>query len=495
MVGSVRVNVRGRDGSVTYTEAPHRAIDGHFEFGGTDVVAIIAMGSESDWRRDHAWAVQEREAILRFIGEELIRQQAPNSKAEIDLDRGHILLRGGVGGPPKAADSRTKAAAFFWRLNRLKALAAVVVMALAVGGGAIALLGREAFSVAQPLGSPLNDSLRYESGVATLITRTDPHPPRWSGRGGNDTVTLSLLLLPFDGDARLVRVAQGLAANNLSLARVLGSDRQTIWFEGAGLSGVRLADGRLITPEDLRRANPGLAPALFDDPRGMAVNRGRLHIIAPDRSAAFDVDPSTLVATPTAPRLSPPRLSPPSQDVFMATGFVTNAGGWLGLQTTEDLQDAFRPGRWVRPIQGAQAANTQRFLTRAVLEPSSDRARYRILSIETISDAPFLNAGFLRTDDGSEPLRLQDQPGALMIHTRPPVLTGTLLVSRVTEDGQVAWTADTGLDRFALRQILPGDGMSVFIGTRLAEPGRVSEPLAVFIKNDTGAVTLHSLWR
>jgi hypothetical protein len=81
-----------------------------------------------------------------------------------------------------------------------------------------------------------------------------------------------------------------------------------------------------------------------------------------------------------------------------------------------------------------------------------------------------------------------------MIHTRPPVLTGTLLDSRVTEDGQVAWTADTGLDRFALRQILPGDGMSVFIGTRLAEPGRVSEPLAVFIKNDTGAVTLHSLW-
>lgn len=495
MVGRVTINVRGRDGSVTYSEGPGRAIEGYFEYGGADVVGIITMGSESDWSRNHGWAMERRDAILRFIGEELIRQQAPNSTAEIDPERGAILLRGGVGGLPKAAENRTKAAAFFWRLNRLKALAAVVVMAVAVAVGAVAFFGREALSVAQPLGSPLNDSLRYEGGIATLITRTDPHPPRWSGRGGKDTVTLGLLLLSFDGKARQVRVAQGLAPNNLTLARIFGSDGQTIWFGAAGIYGVRLRDGQLITLADLRRANPGMAPDWLDDLRGIDVNEGRLHVIARDRGIAFDVDPATLVATPATPRLSPPRLSPPSQDVFMAAGFVTHSGGWLGLQTTEDRQGAFRPGRWVRPVEGATAGNTQSFLTRAVLEPSLDRTRYQIRSIDAISATAFLNAGFLRLNESAEPVRLQNPRGALMVHTRAPALTGTLLVSRVTEEGQVLWTADTELDRFALRQILPGEDVSMFIGTRLPQPGRVSEPLAAFVDHDTGKVALHSLWR
>jgi hypothetical protein len=75
------------------------------------------------------------------------------------------------------------------------------------------------------------------------------------------------------------------------------------------------------------------------------------------------------------------------------------------------------------------------------------------------------------------------------------VLSGVLLVTRVDEDGRVIWTADTGLDRFTLRQILAGDGVSAFIGARPPQPGKLSEPLLVFVAHDTGAVRVESLWR
>jgi hypothetical protein len=65
----------------------------------------------------------------------------------------------------------------------------------------------------------------------------------------------------------------------------------------------------------------------------------------------------------------------------------------------------------------------------------------------------------------------------------------------VDETGRVLWTTDTELDRYTLRQILAGDGVSAFVGARLPEPGRVSEPLVVLIANETGAITIHSLWR
>ncbi|MDX2236975.1 MAG: hypothetical protein NW203_05380 [Hyphomonadaceae bacterium] len=437
-----------------------------------------------------------RDDILRFIGDELVRQQAPQSAAEIDRVSGAIVLRGGVGGDPRKAADRAKAAAFVWRFSRLSALAAAAVLAVALAAGAVALVGREALTAAQPLGAPLNDSVRYDGGVATLIMRTDPQGPRWSGRGGGETVSVSLLLIPFEGAApRLTRLVQGVEANNLTLARVLGGDGATVWADAGGLFGVRLRDGALVTPDALQAANPGLEPGWWRDPRGMSVREGRLHIMRIDRSAAVSVDPQTLRAAPAEPRPGPPRLSAPAQDAFMAAGLLTAGGAWLGLQPADEGPGALRVGRWLRPVESADAANAPRFLALAALDPSADRTRYRIRAIARVGAGSFVNAGFLRSDAASEPLRLRDPAGAVLIHTRPPAHTGTLLVSRVDEAGGVAWTADTGLDRFTLRQILPGDGVSAFVGARPPEPGRLSEPLVVIVDNNTGAVTTHTLWR
>jgi hypothetical protein len=98
-------------------------------------------------------------------------------------------------------------------------------------------------------------------------------------------------------------------------------------------------------------------------------------------------------------------------------------------------------------------------------------------------------------NDKSEPLRLENPDSALMIHTSAPGGTGTLVVSRVDYQGNLVWSTDTGLDRFRLKQILPGDGVLAFIGERPPIPDKLSEPLIVLVESKTGKLTSHSLWR
>ena len=66
MAPYVSVVQHGRDGHVTYHDGAH-SITGYQEFGGGDVVAIVSMGSDDDWRVRHGWAIDRRADILRFV--------------------------------------------------------------------------------------------------------------------------------------------------------------------------------------------------------------------------------------------------------------------------------------------------------------------------------------------------------------------------------------------------------------------------------------------
>ena len=92
MSPSVSVVQHGRDGHVTYHDGAH-TITGYQEFGGGDVVAIVSMGSDAEWRARHVWAVGRRAEILRFVAAELIRQKAPDCRADIDDASGDIVFR------------------------------------------------------------------------------------------------------------------------------------------------------------------------------------------------------------------------------------------------------------------------------------------------------------------------------------------------------------------------------------------------------------------
>lgn len=497
MAPSVTITEQGRSGRVRYAEGA-RAIDGYFEFGGGDVITIISMGSREEWAHGHAWALADRGRILKFVADEAIRQRAPSCVAEIQDERGDILLRQGASGNQKAdaqAAKQAKASAFVHRFMALKAkLGAAVFAALCIAGALMWFSGK-AFTVEPASGVPLGEAVRTDTVIASLIQKTDPHLPRWSGRGGNDTTSISLFLIPLDGGKpRLVPVASKLTPNAYQLARIMGSDGRTLWFDVAGLYGVRLDEYRLVTTGALRAANPSLPADWWEDQRGMDVVDGRLRVVRIDRSAALSIDPVTLVATPEPPHRSNARFERHEPADNLAAG-VMMGETWLGLHSDDEASRAFAAGKWVRPVERADDKKEMRRLYRAPLGDATDGGRRRIRAIAPLSDTTFYQAAFLRLDDTSAPVRVSDPDSALMAYTSAPGLRGTLVVSRVDANGRTLWTTDTGLDRFQLRQILPGADAFAFVGTRPPIPDKLSEPLVVLIDNRTGKATTHSLWR
>lgn len=503
----VTIVEEGREGRVEYGDGL-RTISGYWQFGGDDIVTIISMGSLEDWQRSHDWAVAKRAEILRFVADEVIRLRAPSCTAEIDAQSGDILLRlpGGAAAPAKAvaaAASQAKAAAFVRRYRSVREKFAIGVLVVALIGGGLFWLGQKATTVTAVSGVPLGESVRFDSsdparpgGVATLIETTDPYPLDVSGRGGDRTGSLSILVTPLDGSKpHLIPFARGLSSGAYSLARIMGSDGRTLWFDAAGLYGVRLSDYTLVTVSDLRAANPGLDAGWWEDTRGMDLIAGKLLVMRIDRSAAVDVDPDTLTATSAAPKPSNARFERHEPADYLAAGIVVAPREWLGLHSAAELAGSFKPGKWIRSVESADEGKVSRRLSKAMLEAATTDARFRIRAIAPIGEAEFLGAAFLRMDDKSAPLRLTNPDSALMVHTSAPSLAGTLVVSRVGFDGKLLWSTDTGLDRFQLKQILPGQEVLAFVGTRPMVPNKVSEPLVVLVETATGKLTSHSLWR
>jgi hypothetical protein len=83
LMGHARVIIteQGRSGDVIYRE-----------FAGGDAIAMVNMGSASEWRHGHPWAVDRRAAILRSVAEEVVRQKAAGCRAEIDEEGGWITI-------------------------------------------------------------------------------------------------------------------------------------------------------------------------------------------------------------------------------------------------------------------------------------------------------------------------------------------------------------------------------------------------------------------
>lgn len=509
MAPTVTIIENGREGRVRYTEGS-RTIEGYWEFGGNDpaqagqaVVAIVSMGSRKDWQRSHAWALDQRTTILRSVADEVIRQRAPSCTAEIDEERGVFLLRGtsagSSSGPTQSrpsGEAQAKAKAFVQRNTKLKAILGIGLLVVMLIVGGVLWMGEKVLAVSSVSGVPLNECMRTDTHIATLIQSTDPHLPEISGRGGNTTTSISILLIPLDGsEPRLVPVVRKLDGVHYGLARIMGSDGRTLWFDCTGLFGVRLSDHELITPEDLHDANPSLDRSWWEDPRGMDILEGKLHIMRIDRSAALDVDPTTWKVTEVAPKPSNARFESHAPTDHLAAGFVAAPGTWLGLHSPEELERGFKVGKWVRPVESADDAKQLRRLCKAELEASTEGDHFRIQGIAPVDTTNYLNAAFLRMHDKSEPLRQRDPDGALMIHTSAPGLKGTLVVARVDVQGKILWSVDTGLDRFKLQQILPGENAFAFVGTRPPVEGKLSEPLVVLVDNSTGKLTSHSLWR
>lgn len=446
----VEITTDGRSGRVRYVEVAG-TIDFHWEFGSGDAVAIVQVLDLATWQAEGAWFHGRKKAILRSVADEVIRQKAPHAHAEIDEEQGDILLRQ-VSRPsePSGPDAPWVTR---YRAIRMRIGVGVLLAGLIFGG--VYWMMQRTFSIDPGKGTPIGSSVRTDTHIATLIQTLEPYVPSLNRDHGKDTYRISLFLVPLDGsDPKLVPLIGGLSPNSSGLAKILGSDGQVLWYDVAGTGGVDLRNNNLLSEAEVKLARSIPEPVRSN---GMPFGPGPEH--------------------------------------YLAAGYFIGPNTWLGLHSTVEAQRSFKPKSWLKRVVQAEEAKQMRQFHRAELDPDTTDAHHRIVAIQAIDPTEYLNAAFLRMDERSEPIRPMDPPSALMIHTSEPGLKGTLMVSRADTSGRILWSVDTGIDRFKLQQILPGNGSVAFIGTRLPIPGKVSEPLLVVIENGSGRIKTTSLWR
>jgi hypothetical protein len=109
---TVEVTTSGRGGAIYYREGGH-TVSFDWEFALPPALALIMGPAAPVWDRAHPWAAGRQAEICQFVAAEVVRQKAPGSTFNIDLDTGSIELispRGPAGRPsPTAAQSHPAA--------------------------------------------------------------------------------------------------------------------------------------------------------------------------------------------------------------------------------------------------------------------------------------------------------------------------------------------------------------------------------------------------
>lgn len=72
----------GRGGYVVYKDG-RTDIKFFFEYGGGNCVAIIYVPTSNEWTNETSQPITERNAILTFVAEQAIKDQAPKSYYEL----------------------------------------------------------------------------------------------------------------------------------------------------------------------------------------------------------------------------------------------------------------------------------------------------------------------------------------------------------------------------------------------------------------------------
>lgn len=343
--------------------------------------------------------------------------------------------------------------AWYFRLRDPKMKFALALGAIALLVAGVLWFKRTVLVIDPGKGSPLGLSLRSDRHIATLIQSLEAYTPSLHRDGSKDRFTVSIFIVPLDGGGpKLIPIVHERSFSSFQLAKVLGSDGRTLWFDVNGVGGVDLKTYELVPP--------GQRP----------------------------VDAASLQGAQASPIT-------PRPDAFLAAGLITAPGSWLGLHSPEELAGEFAPKKFVRRIVRQDDAEQLRRFHRGVLEGPVEDKYHRITSMTPVGEEEYLNAAFLRMDDHSEPIRPDRSDGALMLYTSRPGMGATLMVARVSLEGDVLWHVDTGIDRSSMQQFLPGETTTAFVGTRPRKAGKVPEPLLVIVDHGKGTLRTLSLWQ
>lgn len=351
---------------------------------------------------------------------------------------------------PPEADPQARAREFYERYRRWRLQLGIAVTVVALLAATAYHLFTTMFSIQPGSTAPVGACVRTDRHVATWLQRLEAYVPSLHRDAGKDRFTLSVLLMPLDGGPeRLVEVHRGLRPSEFALARVLGGDERHLYVEAVGVSRIDLASGQV----ERVAAAP---PRLHGEPQGRLL---------------------------------------PNRDDCLAAGYLLGTERWLGLLATAEVERSYGPRQFVRRLVPTTAGKEPRRFQIADVEADSSGKYFRVARIAPLQTEEYHGAAFLRPDRDSEPFRLQAPTGAILLYRSSPAVASTLVVARSTDAGELLWRQDTGLDHFALQQILPSQESTVFVGTRPRQPDRVPEPLVVVVEHHGGAIRTHSLWR
>ena len=111
MTPVVDISTTGRGGGITYREG-ERTIPFDWEFGMSPALALVWGPTRADWDTRYPWASGRQASIYERVGEEVVRQKAPDGGFEYDLDLGHLTILNETGARAQGhAIARAEAAA------------------------------------------------------------------------------------------------------------------------------------------------------------------------------------------------------------------------------------------------------------------------------------------------------------------------------------------------------------------------------------------------
>ena len=91
MTPRVEIRQSGRAGSISYHEGLEAA-SFQWEFALSPALAIVCGPRSAEWDRIFPWAAGRQAEVYRRIAQEVVRQKAPDSRFELDLDEGVITI-------------------------------------------------------------------------------------------------------------------------------------------------------------------------------------------------------------------------------------------------------------------------------------------------------------------------------------------------------------------------------------------------------------------
>lgn len=200
---------------------------------------------------------------------------------------------------------------------------AVLILVAAAGGVALIGILHSVFQTKMGPPVPHGQSIHIAGSIATLTTSLEPYAISLNRNPENARYLVQLRLVDSAGKKpdRFISIARHLQNGDLHFgAKLLGDDGHRLWFYVKSIGAWEYRQGKIVTVDDLRHANPSLgkfsgkdntedplisksvrrvvqpSQDLWNGEARLYAFDKHLRVATPDFQRVFDVDPVTLQA-------------------------------------------------------------------------------------------------------------------------------------------------------------------------------------------------------